>query len=150
MIRLPINKNTTTGPLIDGGVREVFGTDPKPYYVSRKGNVFVCTCKSFKFGKRVDSNGRATCKHIQSMYTDIPDQSPPSLVIDAPSHQSWLIDNAVMDDVRVPLPNATISTTPQSISRRSKVVSPSTISTKRKQSDYDNNETRIAKHRDPF
>ena len=151
MMGLPINKSTTTGPLIDGGVREVLGTGPKPYYVSRNANVFLCTCKSFKFRNGgVDSNGRTTCKHIQLMYTDIPDQSPPSLVIDAPSHQSRLIDNAVMDDVRVPFPNAIISTTPQSISRRSKLVSPSTISTKRKQSDYDNNEMRIAKHRDPF
>ena len=115
MIHLPINKNNNSGPLIDGGVREVHGKEPKPDYVSRNGNVFLCTCKSFKFRNGgVDSNGRTTCKHIRSMYTDIPDPSPPSLVIDAPSHPSQSIDNVVMEDVRVAAPiAATITTTSQ-------------------------------------
>lgn len=175
--RLPINKDNNDGPMMDGGVRVVHGSQSKPYYVSRNGNEYECTCPSFKFGSGgVDSNGRKTCKHIKaspSSRSQIPSTlspSPsPSLSLSRTGFRSTSNRSPSSSSARILKPSPGLKKDP-------KVVSPSTVTKKRtgakkqgtiirppkkrnkllsgllkkQQSECDNNEARIAKNKYPF
>lgn len=54
-----------TGPLNDGEDRLVEGSGMNPYTVSRRGDVYHCTCPSWRFQKK--NIAIRTCKHIREI-----------------------------------------------------------------------------------
>lgn len=57
-----------TGPLVDGETREVQGSGVNPYQVSRKGNVYSCSCPGWRFQKT--NIAFRTCKHLKGIMGD--------------------------------------------------------------------------------
>ena len=121
-----IGATMTGGLLIDGENRTVQGSARNPYTVSRRGDVYSCTCAGWRFQKI--NIALRTCKHIASIQgngTEIRRTTQNTTLLAA----STLHNNTAKN---LPIPGVMLAKKYESKHEASIVVVPSSMTTKKK------------------